>query len=72
MLDCLNSWWVFVICAILFFFICKKISNLFRPFDEHRFIEQQKNQEKLKKKLGMTFNNITTSIPQLTSYYVGI
>jgi hypothetical protein len=70
MLECLNSWWVFIICAILFFFICKKTYNLFRPFDEYRFIEQQKNQEKLKKKLSSF--DITSAIPKLTSYYVGV
>jgi hypothetical protein len=69
-MDCLNNWWILIICAIVFFVIVRKIYNLFQPFDEHRFLLQCMNQEKLKKKF--TLNSVPDMIPSLTSYYIGI
>ena len=70
MLDKLNSFWVILICAIIFFIIVKKLYNLNKPFDESKFIKQYANQEKLKEKFGM--QNISQQLPQLASMYVGI
>jgi hypothetical protein len=70
MLDYLNNIWVLLICLIIFIIIVKKICNLNQPFDEDRYILQEQNQEKLKKKFNL--NNIHTVIPTLTSYYVGL
>jgi hypothetical protein len=70
MLDCLNSWWVLLICFIIFLFIIKKIYNMTQPFDTNKFMEQCINQEKLKKKFNL--KDIPSIIPSLTSYYVGL
>ena len=70
MLDCLNNIWVLLICLIIFIIIVKKICNLNQPFDEERYILQEQNQQKLKKKFNL--NNIHNVIPTLTSYYVGL
>ena len=70
MLDCLNNFWVIIICLILFFVIIQKICNLNKPFDEQKFLIQFQNQEKLKKKLNL--NSIHDVIPKLTNFYVGV
>ncbi len=70
MIDKFNNIWVIIISVILLFIIIKKIINLNEPFDEGRFIEQYKNQEKLKKKFNM--KSIQQSLPKLASYYVGL
>lgn len=70
MLDCLNNFWVILICLILFFVIIQKICNLNKPFDEQKFLIQFQNQEKLKKKLNL--NSIHDVIPKLTNFYVGV
>ncbi len=70
MIDKFNNIWVIIISIILLFIIIKKIINLNKPFDESRFIEQYKNQEKLKKKFNI--KSLHQSLPKLASYYVGI
>lgn len=70
MLNVFNNMWVLTICVILLLFIIKKIYYLNKPFDEIKFLEQQKNKENIKNKLDL--NIITNSIPELTSYYVGL
>lgn len=72
MLDCFNSFWIILICIILFYFIVKKIYNLTQPFDEKRFLLQCKNQEKLKNKINLNIESIPGMIPNFASYYVGI
>ena len=69
-MECLNNWWVLIICGIVLFVIVRKIYNLTQPFDEQRFLLQCMNQEKLKKKFS--FNSMPDMIPSLTSYYIGI
>ena len=70
MLDCMNNWWIILICGILFFVIIKKIYNLTQPFDEYHFLLQCKNQEKLKQKLNL--NDVPSMVPSLTSFYLGL
>jgi hypothetical protein len=70
MLDCFNNIWVILICIILFYFIIKKIYNMTQPFDEHRFMVQCRNQEKLKNKLNL--NSIPNMIPNIASFYIGL
>lgn len=70
MLDRFNNIWVFLISAILLFAIIKKLFNLNKPFDETKFMEQYKNQQKLQEKFSADF--IKKSLPKLASYYVGI
>ena len=72
MLDCFNNIWIILICIVLFYFIIKKIYNLTQPFDEHKFLVQCKNQEKLKKQLNMNFDSIPSLIPNIASFYVGL
>jgi flagellar biosynthesis/type III secretory pathway M-ring protein FliF/YscJ len=70
MLDLFNNIWVILICIILVFFIVRKIIKLNKPFDEERFIEQYKNQQKLSEKFSMV--SLQKSLPKLTSFYLGI
>jgi len=70
MLDIFNSPWVILVCLFLIYSIYKKIKNLSKPIEETHFIEQMKNQHKLKKKFN--FSNIITNLPDVASYYVGI
>ena len=70
MLDIFNNTWVFLIAGFILFIIIRKIYNFNQPFDETKFIEQFKNQQKLKKKF--TFDNIHKGLPTIASYYVGI
>jgi hypothetical protein len=70
MLDRFNNIWVIIISILLIFFIFKKIYNLNKPFDEHRFIEQYINQQKLQDKFSL--RNIPKNLPKIASYYVGL
>lgn len=70
MLDNFNNIWVILICIVLIFFIVRKIIKLNKPFDEERFIEQYKNQQKLGEKFSMI--SFQKSLPKLTSFYLGI
>ncbi len=70
MLECFNNPWVMVIAFFLLYAIYKKIINMNKPFDENRFIEQYKNQEKLKKNL--TLDHVIKGLPNIASYYVGL
>ncbi len=65
-LDVFNNIWVLFFSGLLLFAIIKKISNLNKPFDESKFIEQYQNQQKLKKKLN--FDNFHQNIPKITSF----
>lgn len=65
-LNVFNNIWVLLFSTILLFAIIKKISNLNKPFDESKFIEQYQNQQKLKKKLN--FDNFHQNIPTITSF----
>lgn len=70
MFELFNNIWVLLICLFLIYCIYKKILNLNKPIGETKFIEQMKNQQKLKKKINL--NQIVTKLPDLASYYVGI
>ena len=70
MLDKLNNIWIILLSILLLYVIVRKIINLNKPFDEKRFIEQYKNQLKLRKQLNIEI--IQKNIPKLTSYYVGL
>ncbi len=70
MLQKFNNIWVILLSILLLYVIVRKIINLNKPFDENRFIQQYKNQLKLKKQLNI--NIIQKNIPKLTSYYVGL
>lgn len=70
MLEVFNSPWIILICLFLIYSIYKKIKNLNKPLDETKFIEQMKNQKKIKKKLN--FTDIVKNLPNMTAYYVGI
>ena len=70
MLDKFNNIWIILLSILLIVIIVRKIINLNKPFDESRFIEQYKNQIKLKKQFSMT--SLQRNIPKLTSYYVGL
>jgi len=70
MLDKFNNVWIILLAFILLFVIIKKIVNLNKPFDEKRFIQQYKNQLKLRKQFNIDI--IQKNIPKLTSYYVGL
>jgi hypothetical protein len=70
MFEIFNNPWMLLVCVFLIYSIYKKIKNLNKPLEETKFIEQMKNQQKLKKKLN--FNNIVDKLPQMASYYVGI
>ena len=54
---------------MVFKIVCFSLTEILR-FDEIKFIEQFKNQQKLKKKF--TFDNIHKGLPTLASYYVGL
>ena len=51
MLEKFNNIWVILLSILLLYVIVRKIINLNKPFDEKRFIQQYKNQLKLKKQL---------------------
>ena len=70
MLEKFNNIWVILLSILLLYVIVRKIINLNKPFDEKRFIQQYKNQLKLKKQLNIDI--IQKNIPKLTSYYVGL
>jgi hypothetical protein len=70
MLEKFNSIWVILLSILLLCMIVRKINNLNKPFDEKRFINQYKNQLKLKKQFNIDI--IQKNIPKLTSYYVGL
>ena len=70
MLEKFNSIWVILLSILLLCMIVRKIKNLNKPFDEKRFINQYKNQLKLKKQFNIDI--IQKNIPKLTSYYVGL
>ena len=70
MLDKFNNMWIILLSILLLVIIVRKIINLNKPFDEPRFIEQYKNQIKLRKQFNI--NMIQKNIPKLTSYYVGL
>jgi len=70
MFEIFNNPWFILVCAFLIYSIYKKVKNLNKPLKETKFIEQMKNQQKLKKKIN--FNNLMTNLPQMTSYYVGL
>lgn len=70
MFELFNNIWVLLICLFLIYCIYKKISNLNKPLQETKFVEQMKNQQKLKKKINL--NQIVKKLPSLASYYVGI
>jgi len=70
MFEIFNCIWIFIFGLFLLYIIYKKIKNLDKPFDESKFIEQCKNQKRLKKKLN--FNNLHKGLPTIASYYVGI
>ena len=72
MFDFFNNIWVILICIVLFYFIVKKIYNMTQPFDEHKFLVQCKNIEKLKNKLNMNLDTIPSLIPNIASFYVGL
>jgi hypothetical protein len=70
MLDWFNNYWIIIISCILLFIIIRKIYNLNKPFDENRFIEQYKNQLKLKENFSLS--SIPKGLPKIASYYVGL
>ena len=70
MLDKFNNIWIILLSILLLIIIVRKIINLNKPFDETRFIEQYKNQIKLKKQFNI--GAIQKNIPKLASYYVGL
>jgi hypothetical protein len=70
MFEIFNNSWLILICGFLIYSIYKKIKNLNKPIEETKFIEQFKNQQKLKKNFNL--NNIVTRLPDVASYYVGI
>ena len=70
MLELFNNPWTILICAFLIWCIYKKIKNLNKPLEETQFIEQMKNQQKLKKKFNI--NNLVKNLPNMAEYYVGI
>ncbi len=70
MLEIFNNPWIILVCTFLIYCIYKKIKNLNKPLEETKFIEQMKNQQKLKKKFN--FNNIVKNLPNMAEYYVGI
>jgi hypothetical protein len=70
MLEKFNNIWIILLSILLLYVIVRKIINLNKPFDENRFIQQYRNQLKLKKQLNI--NIIQQNIPKLTSYYVGL
>jgi hypothetical protein len=70
MFEIFNNIWVLVIGLFLLYTIYKKIKNLDKPFDESKFIEQYKNQRRLKKKIN--FTTLQKGLPTIASYYVGI
>ncbi len=70
MLEIFNNPWTILVCGFLIYCIYKKIKNLNKPLEETKFIEQMKNQQKLKKKFN--FNNIVKSLPNMAEYYVGV
>ncbi len=70
MLEIFNNPWVILICVFLIYSIYRKIKNLSKPLEETKFIEQMKNQQKLKKHFSLT--NIVNNLPTMASYYVGI
>ena len=70
MLDKFNNIWVIIISIIILLIIIKKIYNLNKPFDEKRFVEQYRNQIKLKNNFSL--KSIPKTLPKLASYYVGL
>jgi hypothetical protein len=70
MFEIFNNIWVLIFGLFLLYAIYKKIKNLNKPFDELKFIEQFKNQKRLKKKIN--FTNLQKGLPTIASYYVGI
>jgi hypothetical protein len=70
MFEIFNNSWIILICIFLIYSIYKKIKNLNKPIEETKFIEQFKNQQKLKKNFNL--NNIITQIPEVASYYIGL
>jgi hypothetical protein len=70
MLEKFNNIWVILLSILLLYVIVRKIINLNKPFDEKRFIQQYKNQLKLRKQFNIDI--IQKNIPKLTSYYVGL
>jgi len=70
MLEKFNNIWVILLSILLLWIIVRKIINLNKPFDEKRFIQQYKNQLKLRKQFNIDI--IQKNIPKLTSYYVGL
>ena len=70
MFEIFNNIWVLLLALFLLYAIYKKITNLNKPFDESKFIEQFKNQKRLKKKFN--FKNLHKGLPTIASYYIGI
>ena len=70
MIDSFNNIWVIIIAIILLFVIIRKLINLNKPFDEERFINQYKNQIKLKKNFKL--DSLPEQIPTIASYWVGL
>lgn len=70
MLQKFNNIWIILLSILLLYVIVRKIINLNKPFDEKRFIQQYKNQLKLRKQFNIDI--IQKNIPKLTSYYVGL
>ena len=66
----LNNFFGILIILFLIFSIYKKITNLNKPYDETKFINQYQNQLKLQKNFNL--GNMIENIPDVASYYVGI
>jgi hypothetical protein len=70
MLDVFNSGWGIIIALIIFCIILRKLYYMNEPFDQTKFVEQFKNQKKLKKQFNLDI--IKKGLPTLASYYVGL
>ena len=70
MFEIFNNIWVLLLGLFLLYTIYNKIKNLNKPFNESKFIEQFKNQKRLKKKFNL--NYLHKGLPTIASYYVGI
>lgn len=70
MLQFLNNFWVILLSLFILYIIIYKIIYIDEPLNEIKYIEQFKNQKKIRKKINL--NYIKKDLSTIASFYFGV